>query len=155
MFTKEKEIEIAKHLVLLANSYASLTNKNLLTCELSDLSQVFKNHYHADFVLVSHNNDEDPCINFANLKAQRLWEMDYDEICGVPSRYTAEEMERAERELLLREVRERGFIDNYSGVRISKSGRRFLIENAVVWNVYNEKGEKIGQAAMFDSWKEL
>jgi hypothetical protein len=61
-----------------------------------------------------------------------------------------------ERDRLLAEVTERGFIDNYSGVRIGRHGRRFLIEEAIVWNLLAPAGgAHQGQAAMFKRWKML
>ena len=32
------------------------------------------------------------------------------------------------------------FIDDYTGVRISASGRRFRIDKAVVWNLVDQEG---------------
>jgi len=48
-----------------------------------------------------------------------------------------------------------GFIDDYAGIRISKSGRRFKISRATVWNLISEDGQPCGQAAMFTQWKFL
>ena len=45
-----------------------------------------------------------------------------------------------------------GFIDDYTGVRISASGRRFRIDKAVVWNLVDQEGLYRGQAACFDAW---
>jgi len=56
---------------------------------------------------------------------------------------------------LLAQVTEHGFIDDYSGIRISKSGRRFRIGRATVWNLVTERGEPCGQAATFDRWNYL
>jgi len=56
---------------------------------------------------------------------------------------------------LLEIVSRDGFIDNYSGIRISKGGRRFEISNATVWNLISETGEPRGQAATFSEWKFL
>ena len=53
------------------------------------------------------------------------------------------------------EVTSSGFIKNYAGVRISKTGRRFRIENATVWNLVDDDGTPRGQAAMFAEWKAL
>ncbi|MDQ6733057.1 MAG: MEKHLA domain-containing protein, partial [Nitrospirota bacterium] len=41
------------------------------------------------------------------------------------------------------------------GVRISKTGRRFLVEQALVWNVLDVDGKMVGQAATFSQWKRL
>jgi hypothetical protein len=71
----------------------------------------------------------------------------------TPSRLTAEAPNREERARLLEVVTKRGFIDDYSGVRISKSGRRFKISRATVWNLVSENGEPHGQAATFSDWK--
>jgi hypothetical protein len=54
---------------------------------------------------------------------------------------------------LLKDVREKGCSDNYKGIRISKNGRRFVIEKAKVWNLIDEKGEPYGQAATFCDWE--
>ena len=56
---------------------------------------------------------------------------------------------------VLAEVTAHGFIENYSGIRISKNGRRFRIAQATVWNLLAEKGEPRGQAAMFSQWEFL
>ena len=60
--------------------------------------------------------------------------------------------ERAE---FLRRVREQGFIDDYSGIRISSKGRRFRIAQATVWNVADAHGNYAGQAATFSKWEFL
>ena len=67
----------------------------------------------------------------------------------MPSRLTAEAPDRIERARLLAEVAARGSIDDYSGVRISRTGQRFRIEQATVWNLTDETGQRCGQAATF------
>lgn len=106
-------------------------------------------------VVLAHNTTADPTFVFANRSAMRLWEYSWSEIIGLPSRLTAEPDLRPNREQLLARVREFGFIDDYSGVRISKSGQRFLIEKATVWNILAQSGEHIGQAATFSHWTHL
>jgi len=56
---------------------------------------------------------------------------------------------------LLERVNRRGFIDDYSGIRISATGRRFRIQRATVWNVIDTHGAPAGQAVMFRDWKYL
>ena len=46
-------------------------------------------------------------------------------------------------------------MDDYSGIRISKTGRRFRIEQAIVWNLTDGVGNQLGQAATFDRWTPL
>jgi hypothetical protein len=52
-------------------------------------------------------------------------------------------------------VASQGFIDNYQGVRISNSGQRFMIDQAIVWNLTDPAGNYCGQAATFDQWQYL
>ena len=106
----------------------------------------------APFVVVSHGTEEDPILNYGSHLAMTLWEMTWEELLQTPSRLTAEVVNRAEREWMLERARTRGYMDNYRGVRISHSGRRFLIENAVVWNVIDATGRRLGQAATFSHW---
>ena len=108
--------------------------------------------YDAPFVLVSHGTEADPILNYGNRVAQSLWEMSWEELTRTPSRLTAEETNREERARLLAAVTHCGFIDDYSGVRISKTGRRFRIARATVWNLITEDQQPCGRAAMFDRW---
>jgi hypothetical protein len=38
---------------------------------------------------------------------------------------------------------------------LPKSGRRFWIENAIVWELVDWQGRRLGQAATFDTWKDV
>jgi hypothetical protein len=108
--------------------------------------------FDAPFVVVSAGADDDQVLNYGNATALQLWEMDWDTFVTTPSRQTAEPVHRDERAEFLRQVREKGFIDDYSGIRISSSGNRFLIARATVWNVTDNLGRHLGQAATFFSW---
>jgi hypothetical protein len=70
----------------------------------------------------------------------------------MPSRLTAEAPEREERARLLERTARDGFVDDYRGVRITSTGRRFLIERAIVWNLTDAEGRRVGQAATFGEW---
>lgn len=111
--------------------------------------------FHAPFVLVAHGPEADPVLNYGNAAALALWEMSWGELTRTPSRLTAEAPDRASRARLLAAVTARGFIDDYSGVRISQTGRRFRIARATVWNLLTEAGKPCGQAAMFGAWEFL
>lgn len=107
------------------------------------------------FVVLSHGTQDDPVLNFGNRAALELWEMSWDEFTATPSRITAEPVNREARSRVLEQVRQNGFTDSYRGVRISKRGRRFLVEQATVWNVLDEKDRYAGQAATFSLWRYL
>ena len=46
----------------------------------------------------------------------------------------------------------RGYLGGYEGIRISTTGRRFLIHNVIIWNLTDCEGRRLGQAATFDRW---
>jgi len=109
--------------------------------------------FEAPFVLVSHGIETDPVLNYGNQAALELWQLTWQELTCMPSRLTAEAPSREERARLLERVTSDGYISDYSGIRIAKSGRRFLIQNATVWNLRSESGAHCGQAAMFREWR--
>lgn len=139
---------------LLARNYRRWTGRDLLatTANPVDLARELAE---APFVLVSHGIEADPILNYGNRTALRLWDMTWEELTRTPSRYTAEAPDREERARLLAQVTQHGFIDNYSGVRISKNGRRFRITRAVVWNLFDVGEVYAGQAATFSDWEFL
>jgi hypothetical protein len=145
---------VITHSAVLARCFRRLTGRDLLSGLFNPLG-LSKNLFASPFVLVSHGTEADPILNYGNAAALALWEMSWEELTRTPSRLTAEVPQREERARLLAEVTAHGFIENYSGVRISKSGRRFRIERATVWNLVTERGEPCGQAAMFDKWEFL
>lgn len=111
--------------------------------------------FYAPRVVVSHQTQEDPILSYGNKRALNLWEMDISKLTSTPSRLTAEPVAREERARLLALVKEKGFIEDYQGVRISSTGKRFMIQEAIVWEVYDAQGIRRGQAATFDAWEEL
>jgi hypothetical protein len=48
-----------------------------------------------------------------------------------------------------------GFIDDYRGLRISPTGKRFRIEDATVSSTVDRTGLYCGQAAAFYRWSEM
>lgn len=105
--------------------------------------------FSAPFVVVSHGIEADPILNYGNQAALDLWEMTWKQLTQTPSRRTAEPVNQAERARLLRMVEERGYFEGYRGVRISSTGRRFVVEQAIVWTVMDDAGRRVGQAATF------
>ena len=128
-------------------------HESLLGSSLADESA--RQLFEAPFVLVSHGIEADPILNYGNQGALELWQLTWQEITCMPSRLTAEAPNREERAKLLERVTRDGYISDYSGVRIAKNGRRFLIQNATVWNLRSESGTYYGQAAMFREWQHL
>ncbi|BAZ14852.1 hypothetical protein NIES4071_67220 [Calothrix sp. NIES-4071] len=136
----------------LLHSYKHWTKESLLDLSTTPEQQA-QALFEAPFVVVSQGIESDPILNYGNKKALELWELSWEDFIQLPGRETAEEMERTARRSFLNEASSKGFIKNYSGVRISSKGQRFYIQNVLVWNVLDENNRKCGQAAMFKSWK--
>jgi hypothetical protein len=106
----------------------------------------------APFVVVSHGMEPDPILNYGNRMALELWETTWEQFCRTPSRLTAEPVNQAERDRMLVRASAQGLIEDYRGLRISTTGRRFLVEQALVWNIVDSDHRRHGQAATFSRW---
>jgi MEKHLA domain len=139
-----------KHGQLLCSSYTHWTGKPLISDQRSP-EKLIRLLFEEPFVIVSHGIEDDPVFNFGNNAALKLFELNWDQFIQLPSRESVEMTNRIEREKLMQCVTKDGYIDNYSGIRIASSGKRFLIEAATIWNVVDEDGLYHGQAAMFEN----
>lgn len=139
---------------LLLNSFRHWTTRELLE-RVGDPDCQAHKLFHSPFVVVSHGMEEDPLLNYGNQAALELWKLSWEQFVKTPSRLTAEPVNRAERQRMLEQAGTRGYIDTYRGVRMTSTGRRFLVENALVWNVVDSKGQRVGQAATFSQWSWL
>jgi hypothetical protein len=81
--------------------------------------------------------------------------MDWEPFTQTPSRLTAEPVNREERARMLAQAKTHEYISDYRGIRISLSGKRFLVERATVWNIHKPDGTQLGQAATFSDWTYL
>ena len=139
---------LANQTRLILSSYRHWTGKILWPENKSD-DVIVKEVFFAPFILASAGNEPDPILNYGNQRALELWGMDWKNFTQTPGRHTAEPEEREQRERFLKTVQKQGYIDDYSGIRISASGLRFKIERATVWNLIDAKGIYKGQAATF------
>lgn len=135
-------------LSLIASSHARLTGRDLVA-HAGNLRDALWN---TSAVIVAHGTEPDPLFFYGNRSALSLFEMNWSDFVGMPSRLSAEPLLREERTRLLERVSRDGFIADYCGTRIAASGKRFRIERAVVWNLIDAGGICHGQAATFDCW---
>jgi MEKHLA domain len=135
----------------LLNSYRRWVGTELID-RAGTVEEQARRVFEAPFVVVSHGTQADPILNSANAIALQLWELPLDRFLQTPSRQTAEPVHRDERARMLEATSRQGYIDDYQGIRISATGRRFHIARATVWNMIDEHGQPVGQAATFDEW---
>jgi hypothetical protein len=148
----EENLFLADHVALLLANLRHWTGRDLVDPELPMVEQA-RQIFYARFAVLSHNSAADPILNYGNRAGMQLFEFSWSELIRTPSRLTAEPVHRDERARLLDAVTRNGFIDDYRGIRISKTGRRFLIGDATVWNLLDDNGAHYGQAAAFSAWQ--
>lgn len=139
---------------LMIRSFEHWTGKPLINIQGTP-EQISQALFELPFPVLCHGTEPDPIFNYGNQKAMELWEVNWEELTKMPSRYSAEAMVREERLKLLKTVEQNGYIDNAEGVRISKTGKRFAISNLTVWNVLDNHNNYCGQAATYKTWKNL
>jgi PAS domain-containing protein len=133
---------------LLADSYRRHVGESL-TPEGMTAEQGMRWLYEeAPFIILAHNTAPDPVFIYGNKTGQRRFGYEWEELIKLPSRLSAEAPERGERQRFLERVARDGFVTGYSGIRIARSGKRFRIENATVWQLIDTEGTYRGQAAM-------
>jgi len=145
---------------LMANSFQRFTGESILgssnTANLDD-TILARALFDAPQAIVSHGIESDPIFRYANAQALMLWEMDWESFTCLPSRLSAEASDdiQLDRDTLLKTALASGWVDNYTGVRISSTGQRFDIRNTVLWNVVDDSGVRHGQAAFIRDWRFL
>lgn len=142
---------IARHSQRLLHSYQHWTGTSLLNVSGTS-EEIAQALFEAPFVLVSHGSQADPIFNYGNRKALQLWELSWEEFTKMPSRKSAEKIVQEERDRLLAEAASKGF-SNFSGVRITSTGKRFQIEDGILWNLIDEHNRHCGQAAVYSKCK--
>ncbi|WP_434688143.1 MEKHLA domain-containing protein [Pseudanabaena minima] len=148
--------QVLEHVQLLLYSFHHWTGKPLMPiADRQSPLEIANSLFNANFVVVSHGTQADPILNYGNQKALDLWQMDWATFITTPSRYTAEPIERSEREQLLAQAKSQGYISNYRGIRIASNGDRFYINQAIIWNVVDKNGKLWGQAATFSNWEAI
>lgn len=140
---------------LIVASYQRLTGKALIDDAPADIAALGVALWNAPCAIVAHGTEDDPIFFYGNRLALQLFEMSFAEFARLPSRLSAEPLAQEARVKLLDRVTRQGYVDGYSGMRIAKSGRRFMIVDTTVWNLLDEAGNHHGQAATFTDWQPL
>lgn len=144
------ESHAGERIALIAASHLRLTGCDLVPAR-GDIAEAMWN---LPAVVLAHGTESDPLFFYGNRAALGLFEVAAEDFIRMPSRLSAEPLRREERARLLARVTQHGFIADYSGIRVSATGRRFRIEQATVWNLADKAGASRGQAATFDRWME-
>lgn len=137
---------LISHGMLLLSSFFHQTGRDLLNMEASVEEQALA-LFSAPFGVVSHGCERSPIFNYGNSQALALFEMDWRCFVFLESRFSAQPQAQSERDALLARVADKGFSDDFRGVRVSSTGQLFYVEKATLWNIVDSKGDYKGQAA--------
>lgn len=149
-----ENLYLVEHINVLRQSLQHYAHRDLVESSLSEV-EAAKAIYFAPFIVVSHGTEADPIFNYGNRAALELFEITWEELTALPSRQSAEPPNQEERSQLLAAVSTRGVVENYAGIRISQTGRRFLIQQVTIWNLIDSARVFQGQAAVYSDWKYL
>ena len=141
-----RDAATAARITLVSESFIRLTGQVLPRGSEGDIVEGL---WRSPQAIVAHGTEDDPLFFFGNAQALAAFETDAAAFIGMPSRYSAEAPDRAERQHLLDQVTHDGFISDYAGIRITATGRHFRIAGATVWNLVDADGTCHGQAATF------
>ena len=117
-----------EHTQRLLNSFRKWTGKELIL-RTGDLDAERQALFEVPFVVVSDGTQPDPILNYGNRIALSLWEVTWGGTHAT-SRTTAEPMHQTS--VLAYAVDRDAYVSGYRGIRISRTGKRFMIENAVI-----------------------
>ncbi len=145
---------IIEHTQLILKSYLHWLGTPLLEINGSPI-QLAQSLFEAPFIIVSHGTEADPIFNYGNRQALALWEINWEDFIQLPSRKTAEPMAQEDRNRLLEATTMNGYMTGYSGIRISCTGKRFKIEDVIIWNLIDEHLHYRGQAATYTRYSRI
>jgi hypothetical protein len=135
---------------LSSESLKNFTGKSLLErLEISSVSQV---HDHEGFAVLSHGVQDDPVYNYFNRAALLTFRYPESVVYRTPSRYSAPDGEErnVKRAQEVREALHQDLKEIPDAVRQTYSKDLIRIRDIVLWNVYDESGQRVGQTAVFN-----
>jgi hypothetical protein len=109
-------------------------------------------HSHERYAVVSHGTQDDPIFCYANAATLATFQYSEEEFYQLPSRKSAPTVggERNNRQKIMKDVDNNQVWDIPSGIRQRKDGSLFEFRDVILWNVYTDKGQRVGQCAVYD-----
>ena len=141
------------HVLIMLNNLKRWANYDLIEDYGFSLDTLGSAVFNADFYILSHNGATDPILTYGNQQVLSQWEVSWEELTTMHSRYTAKPEDRADRSIFMAQVKAHNYVRGYNGIRVSKTGREFEILDGIVWNLFTDSGDFYGQAAWFKSIK--
>ncbi len=129
------------------DSYRRLLGHDLIE-RSGDAAEDARRLFDLPLGVLAHDTSPAPLLDWANLAAARAFDSTPESLLGRPSAATAPADAVADRRALFDVLARQGFVTGYSGVRVSLTGRRFMIDDVTVLEVTDATGRPAGHAAV-------
>ena len=139
-----------EHVLIMLENLKRWTGQDLIKKYAFSLDRLGEQVFNANFYILSHNQAADPILTYGNNRVLQQWEISWAELTTMYSKNTAKPVDRSARLTAIEQVNLNNYINNYGGVRISKTGKEFTILNATLWNLFDNESNSYGQAAWFE-----
>jgi len=128
-------------------SFRRLLGRELIT-RSGDAAEDARRLFELPVAVLAHDTSPAPLLDWANLAAARAFDATPESLLGRPSAATAPADAVEDRRALFDVLGRQGFVTGYSGVRISLTARRFVIDDVTVVEVTDATGRPAGHAAV-------
>lgn len=106
------------------------------------------------FAVLSHGNQSDPIYNYVNAAGFRVFRWPEEVYYRLPSRKSAPEgSARNERAKVIDDTVAGDTTYIGEAVRVRYPNATVTLRNAILWNVYDDDGYRVGQTVLFDAEK--
>ena len=110
-------------------------------------------HLSKRFAILSHGNQSDPVYNYVNAAGFRVFQWPAALYHRLPSRFSAPDgADRQRRAVVIQSATQASnitYIDE--AVRVRYPNATVTLKDAVLWNVYDNDGVRVGQTVLFDA----
>lgn len=108
-------------------------------------------HNNERYVVISHGTQDDPVYNYGNKAGLLFFGYPEHEFVQLPSRYSAPSGAlRQDRSQIVQHVLDHGWTIIDEAIRQNKARESFRVRRILYFNVNDDDGKRIGQAATFD-----
>lgn len=136
------------------DSYARLLGRELIP-RSGDAAEDARRLFDLPLAVLAHDTAPQPRLDWANRAAARAFDATPESLLGRPSADTAPADAVADRHRLFAALACRGFVTGYAGVRVSLTGRRFVIDDVTVLELTDAAGRPAGHAAVIGATRPL
>jgi hypothetical protein len=120
----------------------------------ADITTPQQVHWHSRVAILSHGNQSDPIYNYVNAAGFRVFRWPEDVYYQLPSRKSAPEGSARQQRAKVIDATVAGDITLIDeAVRVRYPNATVTLRDAILWNVYDDNGYRVGQTVLFDAEK--